>query len=49
MLVSVDGGVVQPADVSRIVGGREVLRSEVGVWERGGHMSTNWGLQGGEV
>ena len=49
MLVPVHGGVVQTADVPRIIGGREVFRSEVGVGEGRDHVGTSRSLEGGEV
>ena len=45
MLVLVDSGIVHPLDVLRVIGGREVLRTKVGVGERGDHMGWNRGLE----
>ena len=45
MLVPVDSGIVHPLDVLRVIGGREVLRTKVGVGERGDHMGWNRGLE----
>jgi len=45
MLVPVDSGIVHPLDVPRVIGGREVLWTKVGVGERGDHVGGNWGLE----
>ena len=44
-MVLIDSGIVHPLDVPRVIGGREVLRTKVGVGERGDHVGWNRGLE----
>ena len=44
MLVPVDSGVVLPHNVPRVIGGREVLWTQVGIGEGGDHVGANRGL-----
>ena len=45
MLVPVDSGVVLPHHVPRVIGGREVLWTQVCVGEGGDHVGANGGLE----
>jgi len=45
VLVPVDCDILSSRDVPRVIGNWEVLRTQVGVGERGDHVGGNWKLE----